>query len=53
MMTMKERALAVGGTFRVKSSPEIGTQVVVRCRCKSFIELFPKKSKGSDGQPMV
>lgn len=29
MMTMKERALAVGGTFQVKSGPEIGTQVVV------------------------
>ncbi|MBA4391992.1 MAG: hypothetical protein C0407_00400 [Desulfobacca sp.] len=29
LMTMKERALAVGGTFQVKSGPEIGTQVVV------------------------
>jgi signal transduction histidine kinase len=29
MMTMKERALAVGGTFQVKSGREIGTQVVV------------------------
>ncbi|MBI5602870.1 MAG: hypothetical protein HY879_05905 [Deltaproteobacteria bacterium] len=29
LMTMEERALAVGGTFRVKSGSEIGTQVVV------------------------